>query len=427
MDDGIDFYFDHINKCRRFVDFIGAVIPVKVAETKQLVSFDEQNNVHNVKHSVSVEITPICKEDLVCLPPKVAKKYGNVCPVVLCVRAASSLRFVDPIALQHIAINGDGYWRAPFHAVASSKDLVLFVVLNTEPVDDSSYDAAAPHVHVEVARASDFGRNDTTFFTRSHLGYILKPGDHAYGYDISALNVNHDDFMKFMDGDVDVPDVYLVKKAYPNRRRRRKIRHWRLKHLVMDDPDERVRERDRAEIVSGKRGGEGGGGGGKGGGGEGEDEDDAMDDGSSGKKRRAGGRKARRAKNRKGGGKKGKKGERGVIHMYDEEEYEAFLQDIEEDPEGRAEINLYALPSAMEKKKKEKKTKRRTEEKKGNYFAALGEEDEDDDEKEEKKEGKGKVENENGGTEEEEEEEDFPEIQLHELLQDLSLNENDEQ
>ena len=30
-----------------------------------------------------------------------------------------------------------------------------------------------------VARASDFGRNDTTYFTRTHLGHVLHPGAHV--------------------------------------------------------------------------------------------------------------------------------------------------------------------------------------------------------------------------------------------------------
>lgn len=32
------------------------------------------------------------------------------------------------------------------------------------------------HAHAEVARMSDFGRNETTFFTYTHLGNVLKPG-----------------------------------------------------------------------------------------------------------------------------------------------------------------------------------------------------------------------------------------------------------
>jgi hypothetical protein len=35
---------------------------------------------------------------------------------------------------------------------------------------------------VQVARASDFGRNDTTYYVRSHLGAILQAGDTVIGY-----------------------------------------------------------------------------------------------------------------------------------------------------------------------------------------------------------------------------------------------------
>jgi len=34
---------------------------------------------------------------------------------------------------------------------------------------------------VEVARVSDFGKNDTTFHGRTHLGHVLQAGDSAFG------------------------------------------------------------------------------------------------------------------------------------------------------------------------------------------------------------------------------------------------------
>jgi len=37
-----------------------------------------------------------------------------------------------------------------------------------------------------VARVKDIGNNDTTFQIKTHLGRILKPGDHALGYDLSG-------------------------------------------------------------------------------------------------------------------------------------------------------------------------------------------------------------------------------------------------
>ncbi len=39
----------------------------------------------------------------------------------------------------------------------------------------------------------DFGHNDTMFYTRTHLGNLLNPGDHVLGYDFSSINFNESD------------------------------------------------------------------------------------------------------------------------------------------------------------------------------------------------------------------------------------------
>lgn len=41
----------------------------------------------------------------------------------------------------------------------------------------------------EVARAADFGSNDRTLFTRTHLGHLLHAGDTAVGYDTGNANL----------------------------------------------------------------------------------------------------------------------------------------------------------------------------------------------------------------------------------------------
>ena len=44
-------------------------------------------------------------------------------------------------------------------------------------------------VDAQVARVSNFGRNDTIFNIRTHLGHLLNPGDYALGYDLYGLTV----------------------------------------------------------------------------------------------------------------------------------------------------------------------------------------------------------------------------------------------
>jgi NMD protein affecting ribosome stability and mRNA decay len=52
------------------VDFLQNVVPVRARHDKQLVSHDANNNSYNYQYTFCVEITPICKEDIVCLPHK---------------------------------------------------------------------------------------------------------------------------------------------------------------------------------------------------------------------------------------------------------------------------------------------------------------------------------------------------------------------
>jgi nonsense-mediated mRNA decay protein 3 len=135
------------------------------------------------------------------------------------------------------------YWRAPFKAMCSSRQLVEYVVLDIEPLEapQSSGTGKWQLAEAQVARSSDFGRNDTVYFCRTHLGHLLNPGDLALGYDLANANLVHMDFEAHVNRGGRVPDVVLVKKSYEEKRRRHKQRHrnWQLKHLDMEMADER--------------------------------------------------------------------------------------------------------------------------------------------------------------------------------------------
>jgi nonsense-mediated mRNA decay protein 3 len=93
-------------------------------------------------------------------------------------------------------------------------------------------------VQVEVARVSDFGRNDRTFIINTHLGETLNYNDTVLGYDLDAINLMQLEDMEF-NQELQVPPIVLVKKTFPKYRKRRKHRLWKLKHLPKEDaPDE---------------------------------------------------------------------------------------------------------------------------------------------------------------------------------------------
>jgi len=110
-----------------------------------------------------------------------------------------------------------------------------------------------------------------------------------------------------------LPDIFLVKKGYPNRRKKNKSRHWRLKDLPKEQDLGKKADINRAA-----------------------------------------------------------------------QDYETFLQEIEEDPELRSQINIYKAPNAPSVV--------------DNSMVVEGEE----------------------------EEEDFPDVALDELLDELTLQDNDD-
>uniref|UniRef100_V9IHQ7 60S ribosomal export protein NMD3 n=1 Tax=Apis cerana TaxID=7461 RepID=V9IHQ7_APICE len=91
------------------------------------------------------------------------------------------------------------------------------------------------HVIADVwlVRSCDLGINDNLIHTRTHLGHILKPGDTALGYALNDSNINDKNF-EILNKDL-VPDIILTKKNYINdRTARRRMRTWKLKHMISD-------------------------------------------------------------------------------------------------------------------------------------------------------------------------------------------------
>jgi nonsense-mediated mRNA decay protein 3 len=233
MPDGLDFYFGHRNQAAKFVDFLQAVTPLRYKTSEQLVSHDAKSNIFNYHYTFSAEIVPICRDDLVCLPRKLAQQLGNICPLVMACKISNLLHMIDPNSLQRVEILPALYWQDPFRAIASKQHLTEFIVLDITPVGPPSGKYVL--ADVQVARTRDFGHNDTQFYVRTHLGSYLSPGDYALGYDLTSQNFNDSDLSSLRGRQV--PDVILVRKAYPARRRKARSRHWKIKHLEKEEQE----------------------------------------------------------------------------------------------------------------------------------------------------------------------------------------------
>jgi len=233
--DGIDFFFAQRNHAEKFVDFLNSVAPARVKKSQELISMDTHTSKKSYKFTYSAELVPICRDDLVALPLKLAKSSGNISPISLCYRIGTSINLVDPNTLQTAEVPTAIYWRAPFTNLADVKDLVEFVVLDIERlgVDNGRFTLA----ECTVARASDLGANDKTYFCRTHLGSVLHAGDSVMGYQLTGTNFNNaqfDDIENSSTYSSQIPDVLLVKKHYA-RKRKPKSRSWKLKRMAKDE------------------------------------------------------------------------------------------------------------------------------------------------------------------------------------------------
>ena len=100
--------------------------------------------------------------------------------------------------------------------------------------------------------------SDVIFHTRTHLGAVLKPGDTVMGYMLATANFNNEAWDNL--NQEKTPQVILVRKTYPNRRKKSKVRGWRLKSIVRlillsryttdaDDGADRSRKSEKRNIL----------------------------------------------------------------------------------------------------------------------------------------------------------------------------------
>ncbi|GAA6027421.1 hypothetical protein JCM8097_007851 [Rhodosporidiobolus ruineniae] len=296
--DGLNFFYGTKQHALKMVDFLSAVAPVRTKMSEQLISLDTQNATTNKRESFSVEIIPICKDDIVCLPLKVARSLSNISQLVICHRVGNQIYLIDPLTLHMADISANVYWRNPFPPLADVTQATEFIVLDIEPTSHPPKTAKGGRFLLADAQVTPTGGtmdSDTIFHTRTHLGAVLKPGDTVLGFLLANSNYNNE-YLDEMRTDR-VPSVILVRKTYPERRKKSKARTWKLRSMV-----KQLGEFDMAGVDTV---------------GFGREKTD------------------------------GKKGRGATDQGKAEADYERFLRDLEEDEELRGEVQLYKNAEAQ--------------------------------------------------------------------------------
>ena len=247
--DGIDFFYVGRNHAVKMLDFLASVVPIKIKASEQLISTDIHTSTSNFKFTYSVEIVPVCKDDLICLPTKLAKALGDISPLVICTRVGNNLTVIDPNTLKSAELRTSVYFEQPFMSLCEQRDLVEFYIIDVIPEQTIGKLTLAT---LEVSLSNDLSK---TWFTKTHLGKLFNPGDHAKGYLLQNSNFNNSDFDVYLDrvrtssrqGHLGggVPDVIIVRKSYPDRRKKNKGRKWRLKNLAKEVEEDEINGRGK--------------------------------------------------------------------------------------------------------------------------------------------------------------------------------------
>ncbi|KAI3389360.1 hypothetical protein SNEBB_004297 [Seison nebaliae] len=230
---GIDFFFAQQQDAVRLLNFLQASVPIKYETSKQLISHDIRNNTYNYKYNYSVEIVPISKNDIVCLSSKMARALdiGQLC---ICVRVTKQIHLIDPTTLKKIEVDANRYWRQPFQTICTMKQLQTFMIIHLEELPKQNVFgkelSTGKLIGAWIRPLNDMDCNGNEFFTKTHLGNILKLGDIVLGFDLSLANINNPDYKSSNNSN----DIILVKKSYGDSMSRNRRRKWRLKHLEFD-------------------------------------------------------------------------------------------------------------------------------------------------------------------------------------------------
>jgi nonsense-mediated mRNA decay protein 3 len=233
MKDGFDFYFLTLVHAQRFSGYLQQAAPMRVKISKKLVSQDFTNNIANIKTTVSCDLVPFCRDDLILIHKAVKGKLAGRLAVVTKMSSVIHLMDASPkrenLVDSQMELSQDSYYKyeKSYTVLQAAHRTVRFVVLDVELCDEtqggvdenSLYQGPSSGVQkhaladVQVARESDFGKNDETFNCVTHLGNLINPGDVVIGYDIMAGVGGDWELEESFNNAFILPDVVLVKKV----------------------------------------------------------------------------------------------------------------------------------------------------------------------------------------------------------------------
>jgi len=133
---GLDFHWGSRQDANVLTQFLAGVIPCRQSESKRLISHNEKEGTAHFKFVKLVEIVPICKGDVVILPRHTAQAFGGVTEPLLCWKVSAQIHLIDPVSLRTYELSSQVYWRTPFQPILTASQMTEFAVLDIERADE---------------------------------------------------------------------------------------------------------------------------------------------------------------------------------------------------------------------------------------------------------------------------------------------------
>lgn len=236
---GLDFYFLHLAQAQTFASFLSRLAPMRLKTSQKLVSTNNHDNTAYIKHTLTADMVPLCRDDLIVVGKGARGKLAGRLGLVL--RVTSNISIVDASpkrtpTMETMDVGADQYYKAggdkSFPILQTSERMIRWVVLDVELLDPNDHATIyeGPKSRTDkyamaealVARETDMGQNDTTYSCVTHLGHLIQPGDIVLGYDLvstaaslslSTSSLGVVELEDVVHSNVVLPDVVLVKKV----------------------------------------------------------------------------------------------------------------------------------------------------------------------------------------------------------------------
>ena len=248
---GFDFYFLNLHEAQAFASYLARVAPMRIKSSKKMVSADVKNNTANMKTTVTCDLVPLCRDDLIIVHKSARGILAG--RMALVTKVSSVVHLVDASPKRGPTTDGARAELAPetyykgggeklYQLIQNGSRMIRFVVMDVELCSgEDAYNVPAEEgndedgsqskqsqqqqrgpvpfalADVELVREAEFGDQDCeALHCVTHLGNLLQPGDFVLGYDLKTSVISGGaewDMGKCFQSSFVMPDVVLVKKV----------------------------------------------------------------------------------------------------------------------------------------------------------------------------------------------------------------------